>query len=83
MHYYIKRETHKNFRQESDRLKFVKAYLNHTHMHLTGGDLKSGQHFKFVFLLYYGIQEDGFHIISNLVQYAIDGQNITKITKNE
>ena len=46
---------------------------------LTGGHLKSGQHFKVIFLPYYGTQEKGCDIILNLIQNAIDLPNITAI----
>ena len=50
---------------------------------LTGGHLRSGQHFKVTFLPYYSTQETGCDIILNLVQNDIDLSNITAIIQNE
>ena len=40
-------------------------------VYITGGHLKSGQHFEVTFLQYYGTQENGFDIVLNLIQNAI------------
>ena len=50
---------------------------------ITGGHLKSGQHFKVTSLPYYGTQEKGCDIILNLIQNAIDLLNIAAIIRNE
>ena len=39
-------------------------------MELTVGHLKSGQHFKAIFLPYYGTHENGCDIILNLIENA-------------
>ena len=48
-----------------------------------GGHLKSGQHFNVTFLSHHGTQENGCDIIPNLIQNAIDLQDITAIIRNE
>ena len=50
---------------------------------LTGGHLKTGQHFKATFLAYYGTQEKVCDIILNLTQNAIHLSNITAFIRNE
>ena len=49
------------------------------------GQLKSGRHFKMIFLLYHGsgTQEEDLFIILKLIQYAIDIPNIVKVLRNE
>ena len=49
---------------------------------ITGGHMKSGQHFKVTFLPYYGTEEEGCYIILKLIQNAIDLSNIKAVIRN-
>ena len=54
-----------------------------TCLYLTDGPLKSGQHFKFFFLLLcYDTKEDDFYIILKPIQDDIDVQHIMEIIRN-
>ena len=64
--------------QEKPNKGFVELFVN-----ITGGHLKSGQHFKATFLPYYATQKNGSDTILNLIQNTIDLSNITAIIVNE